>query len=502
MSFLTRSFRAVTNASIRGLQARGRIRFAAASSLSTDAEPNTLERQITQEVDQLYENTLKPVDYFNHIVPRRRSGMPMVLVVGNHSSGKSTFINHLLAQGEQDTGLAPTDDCFTAITTKKNVDGYNQDGNALISTAAWGFTDLDRFGPKLAAKLRLKVRPAQPNFPEGIMLVDTPGTIDALAEGNKKPQTASDRGYDFLQVTSWFAERADVILLFFDPNNPGTTRETLDVLTNSLIDLDYKLLLVLNKVDQFQLVHDFARAYGALCWNLAKVIPRKDLPKIHSMFIPTAENRDIDEKGVNKFGIPMTDFVEARNKVIAEVHSAPKRRIDNLLTRLVNTTKRLKMTALVTEEARAQFARAKLYYYGMTGLLATGSLGIGTAMLFAGLEGPAMLALTMLPMGGALATGLLAKSRIANKKREILDSITQLFESKYYMDLEDDAQHKELQEMWEGIRPRLTKSLEMRDLGDSTQVPKLKKNQLQALNNILNKDVPRLRKQYEDGRDK
>jgi len=42
----------------------------------------------------------------------------------------------------------------------------------------------------------------------------------------------------------------------------GTTRETLDVLTNSLMDLDYKLLLVLNKVDKFNLVHDFARAYG------------------------------------------------------------------------------------------------------------------------------------------------------------------------------------------------------------------------------------------------
>jgi len=65
-------------------------------------------------------------------------------------SGKSTFINHLLGDQEQDTGLAPTDDGFTVITTMKGIDGYEQDGHALVSTPAWGFTDLERFGPKFA----------------------------------------------------------------------------------------------------------------------------------------------------------------------------------------------------------------------------------------------------------------------------------------------------------------------------------------------------------------
>lgn len=55
----------------------------------------------------------------------------------------------------------------------------------------------------------------------GILLVDTPGTIDATARGDTKSITSLERGYDFLQAVSWFAERADVVLLFFDPNNPG-----------------------------------------------------------------------------------------------------------------------------------------------------------------------------------------------------------------------------------------------------------------------------------------
>ena len=39
---------------------------------------------------------------------------PTVLLLGNHSSGKSSTINHLLGRDIQRTGVAPTDDCFTS----------------------------------------------------------------------------------------------------------------------------------------------------------------------------------------------------------------------------------------------------------------------------------------------------------------------------------------------------------------------------------------------------
>ena len=41
---------------------------------------------------------------------------PIVLVIGNYSSGKSTLINELLGEDIQRTGQAPTDDSFTIIT--------------------------------------------------------------------------------------------------------------------------------------------------------------------------------------------------------------------------------------------------------------------------------------------------------------------------------------------------------------------------------------------------
>ena len=61
----------------------------------------------------------------------------------------------------------------------------------------------------------------------------------------------------------WFAQRADIVLVFFDPDKPGTTGETMSVLLNSLSGMDHKLLIVLNKADQFEKIHDFARAYGS-----------------------------------------------------------------------------------------------------------------------------------------------------------------------------------------------------------------------------------------------
>ena len=61
------------------------------------------------------------------------------------------------------------------------------------------------------------------------MMADSPGMIDSpgMTGQDLTRKMQMDRGYDFARVTRWFAERADVILLFFDPDKPGTTGETL-----------------------------------------------------------------------------------------------------------------------------------------------------------------------------------------------------------------------------------------------------------------------------------
>jgi GTPase SAR1 family protein len=211
--------------------------------------------------------------------------LPFVFLLGNHSSGKSSFINYVCQRKIQTAGVAPTDDTFTIICPGPS--DSDRDGPAMIGDPDMGFQGLRSFGPQLIHHTQLKVR-SNTAFKD-FCIVDTPGMIDSPmrrdSDGVNRP-AAMDRGYDFEGVCKWYAERADVILLFFDPDKPGTTGETLSILTNSLVGQDYKLHIILNKADQFRKIHDFARAYGSLCWNLSKVIQRKDLPRIYTMCLP------------------------------------------------------------------------------------------------------------------------------------------------------------------------------------------------------------------------
>lgn len=88
----------------------------------------------------------------------------MVLCVGNHSSGKSSFINYVLGRTVQTAGVAPTDDCFTIIAPNEEIhpDGsnsdYDQDGFAIIGNPDFGFTSLRQFGPTLQHHTVFKLR--------------------------------------------------------------------------------------------------------------------------------------------------------------------------------------------------------------------------------------------------------------------------------------------------------------------------------------------------------
>lgn len=73
-----------------------------------------------------------------------------------------------------------------------------------------------------------------------------------------------------LQVSQWFARRADVILLVFDPYKLDISDEFKETI-NSLKGHEDKVRIVLNKADsvtQKQLI----RVYGALMWSLGKLI--------------------------------------------------------------------------------------------------------------------------------------------------------------------------------------------------------------------------------------
>ena len=118
--------------------------------------------------------------------------LPFVFLLGNHSSGKSSFVNYVCQRKVQTAGVAPTDDCFTLIIP--GAADADRDGPALVGDPDMGFSGLRVFGPQLIHHTQLKVRCdiAIKNF----CIVDTPGMIDSPFSPTGKGSVA-DRGYDF-----------------------------------------------------------------------------------------------------------------------------------------------------------------------------------------------------------------------------------------------------------------------------------------------------------------
>ena len=360
-------------------------------------------QNLEDRITKLGDEVVRPVDYFG-IFSKSTYTTPMVILLGNHSSGKSTFINSLVGQSEQETGLAPTDDGFTVIMRgDANVD---EQGPTALANPANGFSELQEFGTNFQNHFRLKIRklPENAKLPKGMMIVDTPGMIDTPPDKITGGQGGADaysmeaqaRGYDFLRVTKWFAQRADSILLMFDPNNPGTTGETLMVLTNSLVGHEHKFKIVLNKSDMFKNVSDYARAYGTLAWNLSKVIQvSKDIPPIFSSYTKTAALGEAGgEAGVKEYtgAVPEAEMARARKELTKVVLSAPLYRLDNLMTEMEESARRVVVAATVVRKVQINFAKKKWF----------NTAAIGASVICF----PALMAAVVIPSGHIMGIAL------------------------------------------------------------------------------------------------
>lgn len=248
--------------------------------------------------------------------PFRRSsvtcgGVPCMVFLGNHSSGKSSLVNWVLGGTPiQDVGLAPTDDGFTVIVYGEQEEDVC--GPAALARLPSEFKALETFGGTFLQHLRLKVRNRE--LLKTVTLIDSPGMIDS-AEG-----TVS-RTYDFEGVVRLLAEICDMVFFLLDPDKPGTTGETVNVFSKCLAGVEFKLRVLLNKCDAFSSLYDFARTYGTTCWNLARVLRTKDLPQIWTIY-SGAERTDARSD--------LSDFNRHRTEFLGVLRDAAARRMDNV----------------------------------------------------------------------------------------------------------------------------------------------------------------------------
>lgn len=271
----------------------------------------------------LVERTLSPVarryGYSDIPLETHIKWQPIVLILGNYSSGKSTLINELLGVQVQETGQAPTDDSFTVLTYDDDLNGplrvtEERDGKVLLNDPQYPFLNLKKHGQRFAAHFRLK-RVNSP-FLRHLALIDTPGMLDSLAE--------NDRGYDYQGVIGDLAQVADLVLVLFDPHKAGTIRESYASLRHTLPARTFedRVIFVMNRIDECENLNDLLRVYGTLCWNLSQMLGRKDIPQIRLTFATHAGLAAKPE---------YLKFLEnQRQDLFRQISEAPRYRLDHL----------------------------------------------------------------------------------------------------------------------------------------------------------------------------
>lgn len=291
------------------------------------------------------------------------SWKPVVLVLGNYSSGKSTLINELVGSDVQATGQAPTDDSFTVITGKRfqnsDTEIETRDGKAILNDPEFPFESLKRHGDRFSAHFKLKR--INSSLLDNLAIIDTPGMLDSVSE--------YDRGYDYQEVISDFAAIADLTLVLFDPHKAGTVRESHQSLRETLpaSTFEDRVVFVLNRVDECGSLDDLLRVYGTLCWNLSQMTGRKDIPRI---LLSYASNFVGDDRRVSHLSL----LDNQRRKLVGIIKDAPKARLDNMASFMEQHALKLKwiLKGLYAYKRKMRSFQSFVYFLGALGCLFAG----------------------------------------------------------------------------------------------------------------------------------
>ena len=260
----------------------------------------------------------------------------MVLLLGQYSVGKTSFIQHMIKRDFPGIriGPEPTTDRFVAVMHGK--DDTVIPGNALAVQNDKPFRALNMFGTTFLN--RLECAQCNSKILENMTFIDTPGVLS----GEKQ---RIGRQYDFPGVIRWFAERADRILLLFDAHKLDVSDEFKRVI-ESLHGHDDKIRVVLNKADTIS-NQQLMRVYGALMWSLGKIVKTPEVLRVY-----------IGSFWDNPNGKPEHDnerlFQSEYDDLVSDLKSLPRNSAVRKVNELVKRARMAKVHAYILSHLRGE----------------------------------------------------------------------------------------------------------------------------------------------------
>ncbi|KAL0712845.1 hypothetical protein Bca4012_019823 [Brassica carinata] len=301
---------------------------------------------IVDGLKRLYAEKLKPLevtyrfnDFASPVLTNSDfDAKPMVMLLGQYSTGKTTFIKHLLGceYPGAHIGPEPTTDRF--VVAMSGPDERTIPGNTMAVQADMPFNGLTSFGGAFLSKFECSQMPHP--LLDQITLVDTPGVLS----GEKQRM---QRSYDFTGVISWFASKCDMILLLFDPHKLDISDEFKRVIT-SLRGNEDKIRVVLNKADQVD-TQQLMRVYGALMWSLGKVL---NTPEVVRVYIGSFNDKPINEAVVGPIGKEL--FEKEQSDLITDLMTIPKKACDRKINEFVKRARAAKINAYIMSHLKKE----------------------------------------------------------------------------------------------------------------------------------------------------
>lgn len=246
------------------------------------------------------------------LAPRKKI---TVLLIGNHSAGKSSFINWYVEEHVQRTGVAIETQGFTFVTSGRKRESLTGNATLHLYPHFEPLRQIEGVTDYLATEISTS---KQKKF-SLVTFVDTPGLVD----GDMKYP------FDVNKAILWLGDLADLIFVFFDPIGQALCKRTLNLVEELSKKHADRMKFYLSKADEAGMESDRQRVMMQIVQELCK---RPNLNRtgfdMPTIYIPTMNQKG--SRCVNQIDEVCKEIEKTINQTIQNTLNSLERDCDHI----------------------------------------------------------------------------------------------------------------------------------------------------------------------------